>query len=235
VNKKNNDLAIENLKGKISIITETLYDVEMQYGEQQTGDTISRIVSKYNKQGNEVEYYYYNSTKLEWKSTSKVNDDGKVVESTNYGEDGTVYNSIALKYNEKGNLIEKDSYFTNSSLNEKNIYKYDENNNRIEYNRYTSDGALFTKYAYQFDNKGNYIELEIYLGNNLDSKFKCKYDDNNNLIEEKVYRPNGAIIREDEYKYDDYDKTGNWLSQTQFEQGKPKSIKRHEIQYYKAE
>lgn len=48
-------------------------------------------------------------------------------------------------------------------------------------------------------------------------------DKNGNIIEEKYFKSDGSIDGNSTYKYE-YDKMGNWIKQSSFNDGKSKNI-----------
>ncbi len=112
-------------------------------------------------------------------------------------------------------------------------YKYDDKGNEIEEKSF-SDGSLSSTTKNIYDNKGNLTEVN---SNSEDgsSSYKVIYknDDLGNKIEEtsnSIYNA-GSEKEHLTYRYE-YDKTGNWIKNVEFEDGKAKIITEREIEYY---
>ena len=120
-------------------------------------------------------------------------------------------------YNDNGNLVEENRYIEGGLLNNKYKYKYDDNGNKIEQSRYYYENR-------HYDKNGNKItkqkvdsliiekNLEYNKEGELTYKYKFKYDDNGNLIEQNsyVYYFNANDVRIEQldvkkinFKYDD--------------------------------
>ena len=76
-----NTLIEDNLKGKVSIVTELTFAVIEKFGETQKGDLLSKFIKKYNEKGNVIELNNYESDgSLQSKDISKYNDNGNEIE-----------------------------------------------------------------------------------------------------------------------------------------------------------
>ena len=135
-------------------------------------------------------------------------------------------------YDEMHNLIELNSYNEDGSLYSKSIHKYDEMGNQIEGNIYRSDGSLIGKQTYKYDEKGNKIEATDSFISMYDWKYTYKYDNKDNMIEKIWYCSTGNICSSMTYKYNEYDKTSNWIKKVEFKDGNLESVTERIIEYY---
>jgi len=137
------------------------------------------------------------------------------------------------KYNDQGNLLEEKYIGSNGNILNKQICKYDSIGNRLEMDMYrsvsrdSSVNRITQKFTYKNDAKGRQIERNSYgSGSSLTDKFTYKYDTKGNLVESYNFSLKNT------YKYDKYDKTGNWLRQIVFVDDKLSTINEREIVYY---
>lgn len=122
--------------------------------------------------------------------------------------------------------------FSKSMIEPKFTYSFNENGNQTEYNIINSRGIITLKKIKKYDDKGNIIEESAYnTDGTISSRNTYKYDDKGNKIEWSWYNEIG-INKKITYKYNDFDKTGNWIKRTEYENGIPKSIAKREIKYY---
>ncbi|MDP2335165.1 MAG: hypothetical protein Q8N05_01710 [Bacteroidota bacterium] len=207
--KAKNDLTKENIRGRVSKITESKYTGVEKFGEIQKDSLLSQFIYKFDRKGMRI----YN----------KASDDAR----------------WKLVYDDMHNLIELNSYNEDGSLDYKSIHEYDEMGNQIEGNIYRSDGSLIAKQTYKFDKKGykieeTYVNFSIYKTPGAGSgwKYTYKYDEKGNMIEKIWYYSSGNIGSITTYKYDEYDKTGNWIKKAEFKDGKLESVTERVFEYY---
>lgn len=234
------DLTNDNVKGKVSSIVESNFPMEEKFGEFQIGighnDTI-----KYDDNGNKVGGSGWVDG---WTGNGLLLPIGRQVIYT-------------YKFDEKGKKTEKNTYNLNNQLLYKTIYKYDRNNNQIEENNYYSDGSLLHRTMYKYDDRRNLIEAspntiygkttykydsndkrieknDCYSDGSLSNRTTYKYDEKGNRIEENYYNNVFAdsFRYPATYKYDDFDKIGNWQKRTLYSNDKPLEVIERDIQYY---
>lgn len=249
---KKNDPTDLNLKGKVKSLTEINYKAVVMTGEIQTGDIIDKTIYSFNDKGNKIEeniyradgsldasgsgkynykyddkgnmieenYYrsYYDKSSNGWisspnyeKNIYKYDNKGNMIEENLYDEPkGSLFAKYICKYDDKGNNIEDDYYMYINGDSLKSIFhifKYDDKENIIEHNEYQADGSLYYKFIYNYDNIGNKIEEKCY-----------------------IYTISPSLDYNYYYKYV-YDKTGNWIKKTTFENDIPEKITEREIKY----
>ena len=136
-NAQTNDLKEMGYSGDIESIISTDYELYSKFGEEQIGNMISKSISKFNNDGNELEYF-------------------------NYDLDGNLLWKHKKTYDEKGDLLEECGYnYSDGNKDWKHKYKYDEKGNLLEECIFDS-GCLHWKYTYTYDEKGNRIEEKYY-------------------------------------------------------------------------
>ena len=148
------------------------------------------------------------------------------------GDDGSLLMKIISKYDSKGNKVEENRCFSEGSSCVKHVYKYDNKGNRVEESLYDVDGNLENKNICTYDSKGNRIEENCYaIDGSLSWKSVNTYDDKGNLIEWSRYASDGSLWQKAIHKYD-YDKRGNWIVKTTYENDAPTYVEVREIEYF---
>ncbi len=248
-NKDKNSLTEDNLKGKVKTLTESSYDAVEKFGEVEKSKLKEKQYSKYNDRGNKIEESDYRSDGSLWQHCIyKYNAKGDKIENNEYEPDGSLSGKVIYKYDDRGNLIDESDYHSDGSLMMRTIRKYDDKGNASEMSAYNADGSLSDKWIDKYDEKGNTIESTRYLfvfsltydtpyriddQGKLSSKWINKYDEGGNLIESQRYDPEKGIIDIIyTFRYDKFDKAGNWQIKIVFKNNIPTDITERKIEYY---
>jgi len=190
----------------------------------------------YDLNGNITENCDFSSDSLIRKGTYNYDDKVNLVEVNHYGANGTLKSKEKYIYDSKRNKIEWDVYLSDGNLSGKHLYNYDSNGNVIEEKTYKAEGILQTIKTCKYDSKNNMIEEDfhgdgiIYIFKKIAYNSKSKYDNNNNKIENIFFNDSGLKTKTT-YKYE-FDKTGNWIKQTTFENDIPTELHKRKIEYY---
>ena len=112
--KKKSALETKNLFGKVKSYKEFSYKAVEISGEIIKGDRKRQYSSSYD-------------------SYIKYDENGNMIEWTNYNSDGSLYIKGSNKLDEKGNCIESVINYANGNLHSKIISKYDDNDNIIAF------------------------------------------------------------------------------------------------------
>jgi hypothetical protein len=188
-----NDLTHLKVKGNIKTITETDYDAK-------DNSMKSKNVSKFNADGNEVEFCTYGpDNALLAKSVFDYNDSGKLTDVKRFKPDGSLNVKTTFKFDEAGNKTEEYNYDAGGVLFMKAKNKYAMNGNRQVKDCFNEYGLLFLKSNYKFDKSGNEIEVREY-----DSHHGLKYTTT--------------------FSYESYDAQGNWTKRTTYKNNDPVTI-----------
>jgi hypothetical protein len=224
------DAKTQGLKGKVEVLSETLYNV----GE--SGKKLSyKNVFKYNANGNTTELASYSSDgKLKSTIKSSYDVNGNLVGEQTLMGDGTVDLTSTIKVDAKGNRVEQADVRPNSNntlFNHKHFFKYDEKGQLGERTTLRGNGTVLFRYIFKYDENGNKTEwVQIAANGAVAGKVVYKYDDKNNMIEETLYGSNGEIKSTFTYSYE-YDKKGNWTRRNKMQDGKVVEIKERQITY----
>ncbi len=174
-------------KAKIKSIRETEFKAIDKFGETQKGD-IQRVIITHGKQnGNKSDRSYYDP-------------------------DGSLNEKGIYEYDEKGNIYAVNVYNSAGNLEYRFLFKDDEKGNVVEMDKLNPNNDLMSKEIIRNDDKGNEIERNIYNSEGkLENKIITEYDDKNYELEQRAYDKNGKLVESATYKYEKYDKEGNWL------------------------
>ncbi len=91
---------------------------------------------------------------------------GKIIEETEYDDEGKTDKVIKYKYNTEGKLIEESVFSEKNSLLEKRTYKYNVLKQKSEECLFDEKGKLVKKSIYIYDTKGLKSEKKVFDGNN---------------------------------------------------------------------
>ena len=122
-----------NPKKGIKTETRLEYEYEEKFGELEV-ILEGKYISKYDSNGNKVEYSSYDSDgSLNWKFIYKYDSNGNTVEQSSYDSERSLNWKFIFKYNSKNRIIEKTEYKYESKFGElqqtptkKTTYEYEE-------------------------------------------------------------------------------------------------------------
>jgi len=217
-------------------LLESEYDNEGFYDGDTTNTTYRY---KYDTKRNIIEKYQGNDSLFqdsEIKFICKYDINRRKIEEDNYWN-LTLDFKLFFKYDTKGNMTEEDDYENGNLLVDKMLYSYDSIGNMIEEIHFTFPSEVGYKKKgedknfFKYDSNRNLIELFSCNLKDTFLEYSKKYDNKNNQIKYTVYNENNTFQSSTEYKYD-YDKTGNWIREIDFEHNKPTMITERVIEYY---
>ncbi|MRM82250.1 hypothetical protein [Riemerella anatipestifer] len=215
-----------NLKEKVKYLSEITYDVVEENGTLQKGNLKDHLEYRFHEQGHKVEEIWYRLDNSSLKWTYKYDSVRKRIEACATPDDYF----FTYKYDEQSNKTEVNKYIDGIWVWEER-FKYDTQNNLIEAIIFHL-GDLYGQKNYQYDAQGNRIEVNTYVPDgSLYNKKVYRYDEKGNEIEVKTYNSYGRLESKQAYQYQ-YDKQGNWIKKTEYEDNKPIQITEREIQYY---
>jgi len=223
-------LSIYDFEG--TVIFNYKYDSKGNLTEE-SQPNFSKIVYKYNEQNKLIdksEYKkYIKGFQLESKDIFKYDERGNQIEWASYKGDGSLYSKTQYKFDSNNNLIELLYKSPDGKSDSRVTKKYDVSGNEIEYSSYDSKGRLSDHSSKKYNDNGTVSES--YRSYSYESDPNTKYteiyrsDNNGNQIEYSFGTSRTT------YKYE-FDKLGNWLKKTEFQNDKATSVTERTIQYY---
>lgn len=249
-----NDPRRYKLEGRVKKLTEIEYNAELIGGETLLKDPVScPTIMEFNKNG-QLTKLEFCSLELFYKYKFQYDKNGNNIYEISQNDRNV------NKFDNKNNLIEHKISVSGSSYFGKWIYKYDKNKNQIERIGYigndfierwkhiydtknnrteelmvdeNSDSTEHVRKIFSYDEKGNIVN-QMLQSNESNSK-QCedffKYDLNNNFIEWKRIVKEGRTEIEN-YNYT-YDKIGNWIEKSVYQEHVLKMVIKRRIEYWK--
>lgn len=178
------------------LIKKTIID---SYGEVEAIETFKF------KNGNIILNEKYEYDELMSKDIFVYDEKGNITENEKWTEDD---GSVKFKsfYNENNNMVKELIYNKDEKLVAKSEYSYNNNNKITEVVEETPHGTNITKIKY--DDKGNAIaQVEINKAGEVNNSVERKFNENNDVIETKVFIDfhgrdiNQEYVLKYEYKY----------------------------------
>lgn len=203
---------------------------EIEY--KSSGDVSRKTISSYNEDGDLIEELQFNADgSNDDRFTYKYEfiNNCKIIERKAYDKNGNLIVKILFNYSENGKLLELIRYNSNGDLSGREIYKYNNIGKLAEENWISSGGSIYKIFIYKYDDKGDLVETKEYDGNINHIEGIMKYE-NGNIIEDSEF-VNGNLRQRITYTYE-FDKIGNWVKQTKFENTFPKYVIEREIKYF---
>lgn len=174
---------------------------------KQAKNQLVKVSYEYDKDGNRIKTirHYADDSKTEW--LTKYDSIGNETEWTVYDRKGNLQriDSTNYIYYDNGKIKEEKMF---SSVDIPGVYgisKYNGNGDEIEYIEYLDD-SITSKEIYIYDNNGSQI---------------TKYYDSNGELESTIKLTS------------EFDNNGNLIKESEYENGKLRTIKEYKIEYYK--
>ena len=212
-----------------------------------TGDTLSKMLYKYDNQGNNLSYIRYYKGDLAYSLNIRYDSKGRKLFETGINGDprygGLPFNNT-FTYDNNGRLVETRNT-ENKVLNERRIFKY--SGNSLEMTVLNPTGSITgkeifligspqnpkcnelnildnigLKSVYQYDQSGKKIEDAKVSVGNIDLRTTYSYDSNCNLLQINQ-ETNGKVLVSYQYKYD---ALGNVIEEKWSKEGGSGSSKR---------
>lgn len=130
---------------------------------------------------------YNGANQLTGKITKTFDDNGNLIEETEYTSADNVKKDYKYEYDGKGNVLEEEQQLY-GKLNLTKKFSYDNSGNLVKIVHEKSDGKTFTNNIYKYDSWGLLVEEQWY--NESKDKYstkKYKYSNTGNLIEADCY------------------------------------------------
>ena len=233
---KNADVNADNLKGDVqqTVATDYKADSSGKIGEH---DSCCVLTTKYDEKGYITEYDSDDkSGKNKEVGTMSHDDKGNMKDMKNT-KNGNVVSSITVLTDADGKYSLAKEF---DSANHLKFYYTDISQNEFGQltgmKKHNADSSLSGTMASNYNNSiltGQEVKDSV---GKLVYSSNMKFDDKNNMIENdsKNVTKDSTINKVTKYKYDSFDDQGNWTERTELdENGKPVTIIKREITYYK--
>jgi len=161
----------------------------------------------FSKNGKLIESSIYeNDGSLYQKRVNILDEKGVLIKGVKYNSNGKIIETWKYLYDKDGNMVEVTYYDNNGVFTGKQINVYDKNNNLTEYYYENSKGRITNRETYKYFKNGKIKELHRFMSDGtLRDRRTYEYDDNGNEIIDKAYKPDGSVMI---YK-SEYDKMNN--------------------------
>lgn len=226
---------MHKLKGNIRILTETEYHLHLQVDKKELVDSLFIKYPFNNWKGNLIKENFDKLVGARRDIAYKYDDNGNVIEECIYTVNGKFDSKAHYNYDINGNVIEES--FDNFKRNGRRItYKYNDNGDLVERIDYRQVATLIFRTIFMYDDYGN--NGNIREENRFDFYERCVsrsqyiHNNNGNIVEEYIYADNGKDVSKDAYKYDGFDKFGNWVIKAWYVDDELITIKKRIIDYY---
>lgn len=205
------DALTEGLKGKVKQVADVTFYAQSKFGKWEIADpenSIRRLRTVYDE-------------------------NGMITLTESYDLEGNLERKMQVNYPE-GVIKEMNLYLPNGELIGKMVYQSLGDNKEV-LSQYDKEGELRGKEIYFFED-AKIIRSERPASINNDNSFYSifTYDENDNVISEKIYRneDTGAVFLRDEVQeYLEKDSHGNWIKKVSTGSGVP-TIDVRTIEYY---
>lgn len=226
---KRNDWLLEELKGKVKRIEETVQNFDTVNSDK---PSIKQTTKIYNEKGYLIaEENNKRDSIIYQRNNYFYNDSNQLIAWKRYNSDSSLdLHYIFYHFNKQGKqtealqVLDKDRYVTKW----KNIY--DKKGNRIEYLEYNSDNSIQEKKTHKFNRKGQVISWRNF---NKESQLKFqgkkRYNFRGNLKKSKWFDSERHVYGSVSYTFN---KNGNLLKNIERYKGKPRCTFRYVYDNY---
>ena len=212
-------------KGNPKSIKVTKYEAVEKFGEVIEGDIDEVIRYVFDKSGNFQKITHYDDDGDVVFYISYVFENGECIETKFYQKYNNTTTISSLK-----NRTSKNETWERKTFDGKTTTSYS------EYDKLTttiitkdSENNIVSKEEQVRDNRGNFVEIKVFNEEKVTYWYKSKFDDNSQEIERKMLEGYEEGIYT--YKYDSFDKKGNWIKRVEYKDGEIKSLTIREIEY----
>lgn len=95
-------------------------------------------------------------------SKTTYDENGEVIEKSEYNKDGILKKTMKYKMNNLGDVVQEEEYDEKNSLKEKTIISYNASGDKKDELVYDSNNKLVKKHVYVYDKKGLKTERKTY-------------------------------------------------------------------------
>jgi len=226
-----NDYSRWNLNDRVKVISEQVFDVQvvdtsivsLAYSYHNTFDQFGNKVLdiRMKPDGRVDENYVY-----------AYDEHHQRDKSYQYGFDGELIRTIYYLYDSRGALKADSSIMADGKIDKVFKYFYDGDGFLVYDESYDGHGNLKIKYEYGYDSRGRKTEINrINRNGEPEKRSVLTYDENNQVVVERTYLPDGSLKNETVYRYL-YDENNNWVEKTIVWDGRTAKKITRDITYY---
>lgn len=232
--KPKSDATEMRLVGDIESVRIESFRAEEKFGSVQRGKAtdVENYFILFNQKGNQKERIFYDTQgKATRKYTYAYNDENQRIEVNLFKENGEMTHKYLYQYDNKGNRIEINDYTADGKLFMKEKQTFDEDNWPISRISYDANGKFLRERKFLRDKHGNIQEETLYSADgSLKSRTAYFYDEKGNPTKEERYAKNNMLESTKNSVYE-FDKHGNWIKRTDYQNSKPTFIVERTIVY----
>lgn len=228
-----NSLLKLSLKGKVKTMEQTEYKVKSANAKNDDDSALNKGAWHFNNRGNISEEITWLTNDHQKKCVYKFDESGRPAQSLKYNDDSSFAYKTLFIYDADGLLTGQNQYDGKDSLNLTMRYVYDAKGNVTEETSRWVTGKLLRKNVFTYNDKEQEIACSFFnADSNIVMRVTYAYNDSGYKVEEHKYGEDDTDGWVTQYRYDAYDKQGNWLKRTTFVKDKPVSITVRSITYY---
>lgn len=221
------------LKGKVKSLEQTEYKVKPARAKNDGDSLLNKSAWQFNNRGNtSVELIWLANDHVK-KCVYQFDNSGRPLQAIKYNDDSSFAYKTIFIYDEHGLVTGQDQYDGRDSLNLTMRFLYDVNSNVAEEISRWENGKLLRKNVYSYNDRGLEAACSFFnADSNIVMRVTYAYNDTGYKIEEHKFGEDDDEGWVTQYRYDVYDKQGNWLKRTTIVKDKPVSITERVISYY---
>ena len=214
------------VNGNPKSIKDTKYEAIEKFGEVIEQNIEEVLYYEFDKQGHVQKTINYDSEGDTTYSETNTFEGGKCIESTTYHK---YVNEITSTYKLK-NRTWKSEIWEGKTSEGKTITVYRKYENlKLTMVTKDFDNNIVSKIEQITDDNGNIVEYKVYNKGKVVYWYKSIFNDKSQEVERKMLSDYDEGICT--YKYDSFDKKGNWTKKIEYKDGKIESMTIREVVY----
>lgn len=226
------DIGIFRLSGHVRYVDESMYSIE---GGENKEVLFGRRMMKFDAKGNMLEHidtvYLGKNHATGSKTVYGYGSDGRCSTEIQYVE-GALVSKIVHRYDSRGNNILDNKFNANNSLEERTVLKYNKSGDLIADSAFDANNTLLDTRNCTYDNFHNKLVSDMFSnGSNSHLVNKRRYDQTGNEVEGQRYYK-GRLSATFTFKYEEWDKAGNWQVKKEYSEGSLTHVNKRTIKYW---
>jgi hypothetical protein len=228
------DLQQEKWNGKIKSITVSTFFYDSTKAAPHLGKLINKSIREFNTDGNEISCAFINEEdELESIRITSFNKDKLKTESKENDEEGNLLYTTKYTYDKNFNLEEVSTTEHNTNANTKQVNLFDNLNNLTGTTGYKGSNEVDFKADYKYNEKNQLIEEKIFLADGtLDYRANNRFDEKGRMISNTGFAKDSSQLWRIRYDYKVFDKEENWLLRNVYRDSVLIKVEQVQIEYY---